>query len=319
MANTIGTQAAPGNTYTDPGIYYDRRFLERTVPQLYLKDMGDKRPLPQKSGTLIKWHRLNKLVAATTPLTENVNPSEQTVATTAVSAEPLTFGSWVKVSAELNLKSINPIVEEILDELADQAALSYDTLVFNAIHGNFTNQFAGGAVSEATVADTSVLNASEVRKAVYRLRSAVSGSVTTGVPGYEGNLYKGVIHPAQQFDLLSDSVVGSFIDLIKYTNPESAMKGEVGQLYGTRLVVSPNLATGTGATSTTYRAFIFGRQAYGVTELSGQGIKTIRQPAGSNADPLEMFTTLGWKFMMAAKVLHSIRAVEIYSGSGADN
>jgi hypothetical protein len=30
-----------------------------------------------------------------------------------------------------------------------------------------------------------------------------------------------------------------------------------------------------------------------------------------------MFTTLGWKFMMAAKVLHSIRAVEIYTGSAA--
>ena len=310
MANTIGTQAAPGNTYTDPGIYYDRMFLERLTPQLYLKACGEMRPLPTKSGTMIKWHRLNKLSAATTPLTENTNPSEQTVGTTAVSAEPLTYGAWTKVSTELNLKSINPIVEEILGEQADQAALTYDTIVFNAIHGNLTNQFGGGAANEAAVADTSVFNASEIRKAVFTLRNA-------NVPGFEGNLYKGVIHPAQQFDLFSDTSVGAFVDVFKYTTPDPLMKGEIGQLWGTRFVVSTNLPTGTGATDETYRGFIFGKAAYGVTELSGNGVKTVRQGPGSNADPLEMFTTLGWKFIMATKVLQASRAIEVYTGSAA--
>lgn len=310
MANTIGTQAAVGNTYADPGIYYDRRFLDRLTPQLYFKQMGDARPLPTKSGTMIKWHRLNKLVAVTTPIAENVNPAEQNVATSVVSVEPLTYGAWVKVSAELNLKSINPIVEEILDELSDQAALSYDTLVFNAVHNTLTNQFANGAANEAAVADTDVLNASEIRKAVYTLRNA-------SVPGFEGNMYKGLIHPAQQYDLLSDTAAGSWLDIHKYTSPDPMMKGEIGQLYGVRFVVSPNIATGTGATDETFRAFIFGKNAFGVTELSGHGVKTIRQPAGSNADPLEMFTTLGWKFIMAAKTLQASRAVEIYTGSAA--
>lgn len=310
MANTIGTQAAVGNTYTDPGIYYDKRFLERLTPQLYFKQLGDMRPLPTRSGTMVKWTRLNKLSAATTPLTENVNPSEVTVGTTQISVEPLTYGSWVKISAELNLKSINPIVEEVHDEQADQAALSYDTVVFNAIHGNLTNQFAGGAASEVTVADTSVLNASEIRKAVFTLRNA-------NVPGFEGNMYKCLIHPAQQYDLLSDTNAGSWLDIMKYTTPDPLMKGEIGQLYGVRFVVSTNIATGTGATDETYRAFVVGRQAFGVTELSGNGIKTFRFNNGSTENPLEMYATLGWKFMMAAKVLQASRGVEIYTGSAA--
>lgn len=317
MANTIGISTAVGNTYADPGIYYDRRFLERLVPQLYLKDMGDKKPLPTKSGTLIKWHRLQKMAAATTPLNENVNPSESTAATDVVSAEPLTYGNWVKISSELNLKSINPIVEEILDELADQAAMTYDRIVFNAIHTNFKNQYAGGAASEILTADTSVMSPSELRKAVYSLRSTTVNSVNVSVPGFEGNLYKAVITPEQEYDLLSDTAVGSFVDISKYKRPEEILKGEIGQLYGTRIVTSTNFPTGTGATDETFRAFVFGKQAYGITELSGQGVRTIRQPAGSNNDPLEMFTTLGWKFMMAAKVLHSVRAVEIYTGSAA--
>ena len=310
MANTIGTQAAVGNTYTDPGIYYDRRFLDRVAPQLYFKQMGDMRPLPQKSGTMVKWTRLNKLTAATTPLTENTNPAEVTVGTTQVSAEPLTYGSWVKVSAELNLKSINPIVEEIQDEQADQAALTYDTVIFNAVHGNVTNQFAGGAVSEITVADASVLTSAEVRRAVFTLRNA-------NIPGFEGNLYKAIIHPAQQFDLLSETAVGTFMEASKYTTMEPLMKGEIGQLYGVRVVVSTNLATGTGATDETYRAFVFGRQCYGVTELSGHGTKTYRFNDGSTENPLQMYSTIGWKLMLAGKVLNSARGIEIYTGSAA--
>jgi len=312
MANTIGTNASAGNTYTDPGRYYDRRFLDRLAPQLVLKQCGEMRPLPQKSGTLVKWHRLNKLTAATTALTENTNPSETNVGTTEITVEPLSYGAWTKVSTELNLKSINPIVEEIQDEQADQAALTYDTILFNAIHTNFTDQFAGGAASEAVVADTDVLNAAELRKAVYTLRKE-------NVPGYEGNMYKGVIHPASQFDLLSDTAGGALIEASKYTTFEKVMKGEIGSLYGVRIMVSQNLPTGTGATDDTYRAFVFGRQAFGVTELAQHGVKTFRFKDGNTENPLMMYSTIGWKFMMGSVVFDASRAVEIYAGSGADN
>ena len=137
------------------------------------------------------------------------------------------------------------------------------------------------------------------------------------VPGFEGNMYKCLIHPAQQYDLLSDTNAGSWLDIMKYTTPDPLMKGEIGQLYGVRFVVSTNIATGTGASDETYRAFVVGRQCFGVTELSGNGIKTFRFNNGSTENPLEMYSTLGWKFMMAAKVLQASRGVEIYTGSAA--
>lgn len=312
MANTIGTNAVPGNTYTDPGRYYDKRFLDRLTPQLVLKQCGDMRPLPQSSGTLVKWHRLNKMAAASTPLTENVTPAATDAGTVEITVEPKTYGAWTQVSAELNLKSINPIVEEIHDEQADQAALTYDTVLFNAIHTNFTDQFGGGAANEGAVADSAVLSAAELRKAVYTLRQAK-------VPGFEGNMYKGVIDPASQFDLLSDSAAGSAIEASKYTTYDKVMKGEIGTLYGVRLMVTQNLPTGTGATDDTHRSFVFGRQAFGITELAQHGIKTFRYKDGNTSNPLNMFSTLGWKFMMAAVAFDALRAVELYTGSGADN
>jgi len=313
MANTLGISTAVGNTFTDTGIYYDKRWLERTVPQLYFEDLGTKRPLPKQSGTLVKFRRLNKLTAAITPLTENVNPAETNVGTTEVTVEPLTYGQFVKTSKELQWKSINPIMDEISDELSDNAALSYDTIVRAALSGNFTNQFAGGAASEITVADTSVLNAAEIRKAVYTLRKA-------NVPGFQGNMYKGLIHPAGHFDLQSDTAAGSWLETSKYINNSEILRGEVGALYGVRFVVSTNTGSGTGATDETFHAYIFGRDAYGITELSGQGMEMIRKEPGSQdtSNPLNMFSTVGWKFVMAAKVLNSIRAVQIYAGSAAE-
>jgi len=313
MANTIGISTAVGNTFTDTGVYYDARWLERLTPQLYFEDLGTKRPLPKQSGTLVKFRRLNKLTAATTPLTENTNPSESTVGTTEVTVEPLTYGQFVKTSKELQWKSINPIMDEISDELSDNAALSYDTIVRAALSGNFTNQFAGGAVSEITVADTSVLNAAEIRKAVYSLRK-------NNVPGFQGNMYKALIHPAGHFDLQSDTAAGSWLETSKYIKNDEILRGEVGALYGTRFVVSTNAGSGTGATDETFHAYVFGRDAYGITELSGQGMEMIRKEPGpqDTSNPLNMFSTVGWKFVMAAKVLQSVRAVQIYAGSAAE-
>lgn len=313
MANTLGISTAVGNTFTDTGIYYDKRWLERTVPQLYFEDLGTKRPLPKQSGTLVKFRRLNKLTAAITPLTENVNPAETNVGTTEVTVEPLTYGQFVKTSKELQWKSINPIMDEISDELSDNAALSYDTIVRAALSGNFTNQFAGGAASEITVADASVLNAAEIRKAVYTLRKA-------NVPGFQGNMYKALIHPAGHFDLQSDTAAGSWLETSKYIRNEEILRGEVGALYGTRFVVSTNAGSGTGATDETFHAYVFGREAYGITELSGQGMEMIRKESGpqDTSNPLNMFSTVGWKFVMGAKVLNPIRAVQIYHGSAAE-
>jgi len=314
MANTIGISTAVGNTFTDTGIYYDKRWLERLVPQLYFEDCGTKRPLPKQSGTLVKFRRLNKLTAVITPLTENVNPAESTVGTTEGTIEPLTYGQFVKTSKELQWKSINPIMDEISDELSDNAALSYDTIVRAALSGNFTDQFAGGAVSEVTVADASVLNAAEIRKAVYSLRSS-------NVPGFQGNMYKGLIHPAGHFDLQSDTDAGSWLETSKYIKNDEILRGEVGALYGVRFVVSTNTGTGIGATDDTYHAYIFGRDAYGITELSGQGMEMIRKEPGAQdtSNPLNMFSTIGWKFVLGATVLQSVRAVQIYHGSAADN
>lgn len=320
MANTLGVQGAVGNTFTDPGIYYDKRWLERLKNNLRFEDCGSKRPLPQKSGTQVTWNRVNKITAVDTPptaasylLTENTNPSETTLGSTQVVSIPKTYGEWAKVSSELKWKSVNPVMEEFADELGDNAAAVHSAIITTALSGNVTNQFAGGAVNEAAVADSSTLTASELRKAVYTLRKA-------GVPGFEGDMYKLIASPAGIFDLQADTAAGSWIELQKYVQPDKAMRGEIGSLYGARVVMSHNTGTGTGATDDTYHAYLFGRKAFGITTLEGHGMEMIRKEPGAQdtSNPLNMFSTVGWKFVVAAKVLEAARAIQLYHGTAAD-
>lgn len=319
MANTIGTVAVPGNAYSDPGIYYQKDFLSRLTPQLRFADMGIKKPLPKNSGTLVKFRRMNKIT--TTPpmtsaavvalqLTENTNPAEFTFGTTEITVEPKTYGRWGKFSAELNMKTINPFMDEAKDELADDAALVLDSISRIACNGNVTAQYAGAAVSLITVAAGMTLLASELREAVFTLRDA-------SVPGYENDLYKGLITPAGHFNLQSDSAVGSWIDVMKYSKPEDLMRGEVGQLYGIRLAVSQNTgvsAAGGAAGINVFHAYIFGKESFGMVDLSGERTRlfTKTPSAGDTSNPLDMFSTAGWKAQTASVVLQASRAIQIY-------
>lgn len=318
--NTLGVSTSVGNTFSDTGIYYDKRWLERLKNTLRFEDCGEKRPLPKNSGALVKFHRVNKLTAVGTiptaasyTLTENTTPTAIRMGTTEVSIEPVTYGEWAQVSSELKWKSINPVMDEFADELADNAAAVHSSVISTALSGNLTDQFANGATNEAAVADADTLKASEIRKAVYTLRKA-------GVPGFEGDMYKAIVTHAGVFDLQADTAAGSWIELLKYTSPEKAMRGEIGSLYGARIVAAHNVGTGTGATDETFHAYVFGRKAFGITELTGHGMEFIRKEPGANdtSNPLNMFSTLGWKFVMAAKVLEASRAVQIYHGSGAE-
>jgi N4-gp56 family major capsid protein len=317
MSNTLGFQGSVGNTVADPGTFYKKQFEETLKNTLKFEDMGDKRPLPQNSGTQVTWTRPNKLVAVgTLPtvasylLTENTNPSYATAGTTQISAIPKTYGNALQISAEVDVKSINPVLEGFVDELKEEAMAVDCAIIVAALSGNGTNQFAGGAVNEAAVADASILNAAELRKASYTLRKA-------GVPGFAGDMYTALVAFESAFDIMGDTATGGWLDVTKYTTKELAMRGEVGSLYGIRIVPAHLTGTGTGATATTYHNYVFGRKAFGIVPVSGRGMDLNIIPADKRdkADPLGRYAVASWQFMTAAKVIEAARFVQIYAGS----
>lgn len=62
---------------------------------------------------------------------------------------------------------------------------------------------------------------------------------------------------------------------------------------------------------------IFGKNAYGVTEIEGDGAETIIKPKGSagTADPLNQRSTVGWKAIKTAEILVDFYMMRVECGS----
>lgn len=302
--NTTGTVGFPNAV----AIYYDKKLLERLEIELRFDQFGDKKPMPKRMGNEIKWTRYTNFAANTTPLTEGTTPNGLTLQSVQISAIPLQYGDFVTLSDFLIAEAIDPVIEGANDVLGYRAALSVDTLIRDALDGNVTDQFAGGVANEAAVATNMV--ASEIRAAVKTLRVA-------GVPTMGGE-YQLLVHPAQSFDLQGDTAAGGWLDVNKYTSATPMMKGEVGKLYGARVMESPNVKVNAGAGSggaDTYHAYMFGKSAFGNVDLAGQNMKMYAKQLGSagTEDPLDQRSTVGYKFSHATKVLEAARAIQIYT------
>ena len=295
-------------------IYYDRMLLTRLEKTLRFDQFGAKKKLPKNEGNQIKWHRFKNIAPVVSSLSEGVTPSAVSLESQQVLATPVQFGAFVELSDLLEDESLDPMVENAIDVLSYMAALSLDTIIRNALHGNLTDQFANGKATEDLITQTDVLNAEEIRKAVTNLKI---GDVR---PFSDGN-YQLIAHPKATFDIMSDASANGWIELNKYVSTEKALKGEVGKLYQTRVLESNNVEEITnGLSIKVYRNFMFGMEAYGLVELGGQNLRTFRKQRGSSgtADPLDQRSTVGYKFSNATPILDSARAIEMYAASDFD-
>ena len=146
------------------------------------------------------------------------------------------------------------------------------------------------------------------------------------MPTFNGD-YVAIIHPYVAYDLQRDP---EWIDAHKYAQPENLFTGEIGKVAGVRFVESteakvwkdsdcPQKSAASGSDPATYygvfSTLVLGKNAYGVTEVTGGGLQTIVKPLGAGEDPLNQRSTVGWKGILTAKILLEQNMVRIESVS----
>ena len=126
---------------------------------------------------------------------------------------------------------------------------------------------------------------------------------------FSDGYYRMVMHPNQ-----ADSVkqTAEWATWNIYTRPEVLDKGEFGKAHGVRMYESTVVCkTNTGPISSqavcAYYSLIWGQGAFAVTELNSQrGVKTyVKRPNQyDTSNPIDQWSTIGWKVTMAAKALN---------------
>ena len=293
--------------------YYDKLFLKIAESKLVHKQLGQlNRKIEQGEGGYgsgaVYWTRWTNLPLVTAGQGEGVPTTAVSMTATNVTGTTAQFDAAVSISDILAYVSFGDVMKESISRLAYNAGLSIDTVVRGEITNSGTAQAATGVYWSAVPA-TGVLSISEIKKAVRSLRRNDAMELTDGY-------FAAVVHPDALYDLMTDTTTGGWIDANKYTDAQvqSLLKGEVGKMHGVRFLETSNgrvrgssyaTTSAVVASASLYISSVFGRDAFGVTDL--QNLKTYVKgfESGGTGDPTEKVATAGWKTTFGVASLNS--------------
>lgn len=296
--------------------YYDRRLIARALPNLLYSKFAQRRSIPKRGGKTIEFRKFSSLGVSKTALTEGTPPAGQSLTVTAITATVDQYGDGVKFSDIVRTTTIDPILEETTDLLAEQAGESIDELVRDVLVAGTSVQFWDGSrAAQANIASTDTLNADCIRRAVLTLQLNRARKI--------GGMWHAIIHPRQAHDLQGtqewlDAQLGG-------ERTGRVQDGSLGSLYGVKFWVTdkvPVVQGGVGGTIDIHQALFFGADAYGIVALDGHNLQTIFHPLGSagTADMLNQQSSMGWKVAFTTKIISDefMVRVETSTSTGAN-
>jgi len=276
----------------------------------------DKRPeRPMSKGSSItmekfEWFSDAVVTAMLTPLTEEADvDSVGAPKPTPVTVTPAEYGAAVTRTRKLDNRTFAPVDPYLARLVADAMNRTIDGLVQAAIIADTTPVLVGGGSTVDDVIITDVLTASELRKAVTRLRT------NKAVPWF-GNFYGGLVHPHVILDLREATGAGSWRVPNEYgASQERIWAGEIGEFEGIRFIENALVSAADNAVpNAVYQNYIFGRGAVAENVIVEPSVVI-----GPQVDKLRRFHTVGWYGDLGFKVYEPKAIQRLVSGSSMDS
>lgn len=270
-----------------------------------------------KGTDRIRYVRYPDISHSLTELSEGVTPDP--VVNLSVRTEYFSvkqYGAYTSLSDIVQQDSPHDLVSIASERISFAAAQSMDRIVRDVMNAgtarvNYAQGQSSGdsaittraGLAGATISDIAdgvarqsyKLNGLEVKKAVARLKTA-------NIPPYADGYYRCIIHPNQQFDLLTDTSNHGFLEATKYTQSLDLLNGEIGAYSGVRFLVSPEAKVFDVSGTNVYSALFFGPDAFVVGD--SQTMQTyFVAPGGDHSDPLSQRALLGYKVRFGAMIV----------------
>lgn len=306
---------------TPAQVFYDKVFLDRAKIELRHDFGAQTRSVPLNSGAVVRFTRFSPLTLITSALSEATNPTEVSMTATNVSATIAEYGNVTNVGSLFSMTQIDVGLKEHVEVHGQNAGESIDRLIRQELASGATSQIVSGATLASDIMTTDVFSGVEIRKAVRTLKNNKAQK-------FENGYYRGIIGPDTAYDLFGDT---EWLDAHRYTTSDAIERGVIGKLHGVEFVESNNqhkdvsaglsgspvTATSAGVV-TVYSNFIFGKNAYGVINLGSitTPMVIVKNPGPNDtSNPLNMFSTVGWKMPFAVKTLNSSWIINVKTGA----
>jgi len=324
MATTTFAQGSNTGLTNTMQIFYDRKFLERAKIELRHDFGAQTKNIPMNSGKTVYFTRFTPLAVVTTALSEAANPTATDMTAATVSATLADYGAYTTVGSLYSMTTIETGLTEHVEVHGQNAGESIDQLIRTELVTGATTMLvststggaAGSTTAISTIHTSDTLTGLQIRRVVRTLKK-------NKAPRFENAMYRGIIGPDTAMDLMGNS---EWLDAHRYTTSEAIERGVVGKLHGVEFVETNNQAytlTGGFSTSATnianvYSNFFFGKNAYGVINLGSiSAPKVYVKTPGTNStdNPINQFSTVGWKMPFVAKTLNTDWVINLKTGA----
>lgn len=314
MATHTTTLASFGaNVLND--VWLEKTFIKALRTKLVVHGLGKQSTLTENMGKTVTWQYFSNLAAATTALvTEGVAPATpQNFTTTPATATLAEYGHWSEFTKVLLAEALDATLEEIVEGLGHQAALTIDRLIIDEL----------GTSASLTVDSGAALTADGLRQA-----SAQLGSVGATAPGMVehhpsspgGAFYVAPVSNEAGWDLVGEGTPAWF--QAKNSEIESNLRTPLQEtpasaaLYSCIVKVTQNIQRDTGTSPDDDLNYVIGKDAIGVASLQTDILKPrviITRPEERRDIPLRNMGTAGWWLLFGTKAIDANRYVQLLS------
>jgi len=312
--------------------YFSKMLLERALPLLQMEQFAMKVAYPSKTGgdKTIKFFKfdnpnINSIVSLSEGTTIGDGSDQRQLTLSTVGATLQQYGSQIVLTDVLLATELFNHLAQATKQLGEDAALHADTLCHRAlIQDSSTStgtgiatksyaRYAQNSTNGTTFATSSVANSAITST---DLLDGVTALFINRAPKIKDS-YVLVAHPAVIRDLQQDD---DWLKVSSYSNPDAIFKGEIGSLFGCKVVSSTNVqrfaTSGSGVADTTnstgvvYGNLLLGGNAFGVPSLSSIvangspfSPKVTILDAADKSDPYGQRVVASFKTFYAAKQL----------------
>ena len=294
--------------------YLNRKTIENLDLTCRFAQFGEK-PTVQEGYNTLRWAKFTRLTASNVSQisTEGTNPDGVDFDASSVTATPTQYGIVVKLTDLTISNTVIPFLKGAADRISVAMAEKIDTAIQTSLLAGATNIKYGPTFARTyptDVVSTDVLTGPALAKWYAFLQS--KGAIPFDADGS----YVAIMDTACAYDLMIDTTsTGSWVDANKYSNATRIFNGEIGKLYGIRVVVSNNITT-VNSTVTLHPVYVLGKGAYGVANW--QNLEILISPdQPSTANPLNLYRTAGAKVAFGTAVLQAdaLLVVEVAASS----
>ena len=314
--NTTLTTNKTTTSALEPGMqtYYNRELLRTFEPELVHLQFGDEYRMPMNNGLVMNMRKIVPLATDVdgAKLTEGQPGDGKSLAETEVTVQLEQYGEYARTTDKLDMAHLDLNILRKTKLFADSGARTIDAVVREELATCSNVIYANGKTARNALTATDKLTTKELRKAVRTLKKAHAQTF--------GGYYIAIVGPDTYYDLQDDE---AFVAVSRYQDKEAVYTGEIGRLFGVRIVESTEakIFENAGASSADVASIIvLGQYAYGYTSWKGANPRVIVKPVGSAGtnDPLDQISTIGWKMDgFGVKMLQPEYAVRIECGFSA--